>query len=333
MLSLGLALLWTSAYPQGAKATIDHVSIVGDAQSIAVQITASRRIAPVTQLLAGPDRFVIDFPGAVPGAHLQRLKANRGWIKGVRVGLFESSPPTTRVVIDLTTAGQYQIFPFGNTILVKLEGGPVVAPAPAIVTASTHVTVVPAGSAQVVVDSRTPIVAEVISGHATITPLPPSPAPKPQPKVRVSFQRGQLSITADKATLADVLYEVHMRTGADIPIPSGAEQEKVVVNAGPGPAKDVMATLLNGTSFNFVVVGSESDSNALKSVILTPKEGSTAPIPVSSAPSPQPPLQVPAEVPDVDDGQQQQMPPPSEPPAPPMQPDENTPPQADPPPH
>jgi hypothetical protein len=53
----------------------------------------------------------------------------------------------------------------------------------------------------------------------------------------------------------------------------------------------VMSSLLNGTRFNFVVVGSASDPNALRSLILTPKSGGVSmPAESSSAqdPTPQP---------------------------------------------
>ena len=120
---------------------------------------------------------------------------------------------------------------------------------------------------------------------------------KPVTKLEVAFQNGKLSIWADQATLAEVLYEVHRRTGADIPIPSGAEQEQVVANIGPVPAREALAALLNGSRFNFIMVGSDRDPGQLKSVILTPRgEGVSQPViyspvpPVAHAmPDPEPP--------------------------------------------
>jgi hypothetical protein len=94
--------------------------------------------------------------------------------------------------------------------------------------------------------------------------------------VHVEFRDGKLSIVSDKATLAQVLFEIHRQTGAEITIPPGADQEQVVANLGPGPAREVLASLLNGSRFNFIMVGSDSDPSQLKSVILSVK-GATPP--------------------------------------------------------
>ncbi len=60
-----------------------------------------------------------------------------------------------------------------------------------------------------------------------------------------------------------------MKTQAEIAIPAGAEQEQVVANLGPGPARDVLGALLNGSSYNFIFVGNEL---SLQRVILPRRE-------------------------------------------------------------
>lgn len=97
-------------------------------------------------------------------------------------------------------------------------------------------------------------------------PLEEMPAIPPQ----VLFQDGQLTIVSENSTLVDILREVRKQTGADFDVPSGAT-ERVVTAIGPGPARDVLATLLNGTHFNYVMVGSTSDPTVLERVVLTPK--------------------------------------------------------------
>jgi hypothetical protein len=85
----------------------------------------------------------------------------------------------------------------------------------------------------------------------------------------VTFENGMLRIRAEKATLSQVLYEVQRQTQADIAIPAGAEQEPAVADLGPGPARDVLAALLNGSPYNFIFVG---DELTLERVILTRRE-------------------------------------------------------------
>jgi hypothetical protein len=118
----------------------------------------------------------------------------------------------------------------------------------------------------------------------TYTPAPLEPLPLDQtPAVapQVSYQSGELSIVAHNSTLADVLRAVRKLTGAEMEVPPNAT-ERVVADLGPGPAREVLAELLNGTHFNYVMVGSTSDPSAVQSLMLTPK--SSAPETASAAP-------------------------------------------------
>jgi hypothetical protein len=122
----------------------------------------------------------------------------------------------------------------------------------------------------------------------TYTPAPLQPVPLDQtPAVapKVSFEDGQLSIVAHNSTLADVLHAVRKQTGADLEIPPGAS-ERVVADIGPGPARDVIAELLNGTHFNYVLVGSATDPTAVESIVLTPKATGADNAPAVQATSP-----------------------------------------------
>jgi hypothetical protein len=226
------------AIPLAAQnpAQVRHVSVTGSGEQIAVEIQTSGTVTPQSQLIAAPDRIVVDFPGALPGADLRALKVNQGGLKAIRTGLFSVNPPVTRVVLDLQSPRSYQILANGNVAVVKLGAAPA-----AVAALPAH-----------------PTVATV--GHTT------APAPRLKPALDVTFQEGLLRIRAEKATLAEVLFEVHQRTGAEIAIPAGAEQENVAVDLGPAPARDVLASLLNGSRYNFVFVGGES---SLQQVILS----------------------------------------------------------------
>lgn len=116
-----------------------------------------------------------------------------------------------------------------------------------------------------------PLPSYVPAGPLPQIPLDQLPATAPQ----VSYQNGLLTIVAHNSTLADILREVHKRTGAVIETSTGGN-ERVAVQLGPGPARDVMASLLNGTNFNYMVVGTASDPNALAQVILLPKGAAPA---------------------------------------------------------
>jgi hypothetical protein len=138
----------------------------------------------------------------------------------------------------------------------------------------------------------------------------PQPAPPPPPTLeqlptsapQVSFHNDQLMIVAHNSTLGDVLRAVRNQTGAAVEIPANAT-ERVVGRFGPGPARDVLAVLLNGSHFNYVMLGSAANPNALDRVILThktggsetssPAQGNAVQQPIASQPPNMPPGVVP----------------------------------------
>jgi hypothetical protein len=92
---------------------------------------------------------------------------------------------------------------------------------------------------------------------------------------QVTWENEQLTIVAPNSTLADILRAVRKHTSADIEIPANAT-ERVVTHLGPAPARDVMAELLNGSRFNYVLLGSPQDANLLTRVVLVAKTGTDA---------------------------------------------------------
>jgi AMIN domain len=297
------------------QAKVQKVLVHGSGQALEVEIqTSGAPVSPSAQAITGPDRIVVDFPGALPSSDLQALKVNQGMLKAVRAGLFSNNPPTTRIVLDLSAPQSYRISTSQNAVVVKLSPGapaqnesrtPPQAPSasnsgprlqnaalvsgPAIPSARISIVRVPVtsslprtanGSTAIAPKAPVSAVANLSQpnhsrpnpSQSNLQPMVPQPAAQPEPPkplVNVSYQNGLLSIQAEKASLSQVLFEVHMKTQADIAIPAGAEQEQVVANLGPAPARDVLSALLNGSSYNFIVVGNES---ALERVIISRRD-------------------------------------------------------------
>lgn len=128
-----------------------------------------------------------------------------------------------------------------------------------------------------------------------LPPLPNGPLPQmpmdliPPTPAKVNFQNGLLTISAQNSTLGEILRDVRKLTGAsiDIPATSGAS-ERVVAHLGPGAPRDVLAVLLNGSSFNYVMIGSNTDPTAVSSVLLTPKSGDSQTQTASNGPDSSP---------------------------------------------
>ena len=217
-------------------ARVQHVAVFGAGSAIEVEIQSSGAVTPQAQMIAGPDRIVIDFPGTLPAADLRTMQVNRGALKTIRAGLFSTNPPVTRVVLDLSEPQKYQIFSVRNTVMLKV--GPVKAAEPKLTEAA---------------------LTSVSSG--------PAPAPPPKPPVDVTFQNGLLRIHAERATLSQVLFEVQRQTGAEIAIPAGAESEEIAVELGPAPAREVLAALLNGSRYNFIFIGNNRGRTLQKAIL------------------------------------------------------------------
>ena len=116
------------------------------------------------------------------------------------------------------------------------------------------------------------------------TPPPPTLEQQPPAPPQVTFRDGQLSITSTNATLAQVLRSVQMQTGATIDVPPGAGNERVVATLGPGKPQSVLSSLLNGSKFNYVILGVADNPGAVQKVILLSKSSSsTGEVPVSTA--------------------------------------------------
>ena len=310
-IAMGFALCLGTSFAQAEGAvnggeTIRKISILAGS-TLELEISASGPLKPKAQAIHGPDRLILDFPGALPGKGLRNLDINRGDVKDARVGLFSSHPPVTRIVLDLKSAQPYQLFPSGNTVVVKF--GAAIAAGGALNSVTVSRKPVSHDSPETIVSIERPTNRGIVSsgrvqaaGQIPAATPAVSPVAGQVPRMHVSFENGLLSISSNRASLSEVLTEVHRRTGAEIAIPPGAESEEVFTNLGPGAPKEVLASLLNGSRFNFIVVGSERDPGGIRRVVLTPKEGgapeavvypcgSTQPSVAQTAPEAGPPQQ------------------------------------------
>ncbi|MFZ0733273.1 MAG: hypothetical protein WAM79_13170 [Candidatus Sulfotelmatobacter sp.] len=132
-----------------------------------------------------------------------------------------------------------------------------------------------------------PVFAKATSTHSQHKPKkPPPPPPLPSGPTgvpvqqmpldsiaavppKVTYENNQLTIVARNSTLSDILRAVRKETGAQIDVP--VAPERVVTTLGPGPARDVLSDLLNGSRFNYVLLGAPGNETVLTRVVLVPK--------------------------------------------------------------
>lgn len=118
-------------------------------------------------------------------------------------------------------------------------------------------------------------------------PPPPTPAQLPANAPQVTYRNGLLTVAANNSTLGDILNLVRTRTGASIEYPAALSQERVAAIVGPAPAPQVLATLLNGTRFDYILLGMDGRPDLLQRAIITPRESGGA---VAAAAGPAPPM-------------------------------------------
>ena len=92
----------------------------------------------------------------------------------------------------------------------------------------------------------------------------------PSGPLTIHYRNGKLTITTLNNPLHDVLRGIGKQLGASVEFPPGVN-DHVFGQIGPGRASDVVASLLSGVNFNYVISVSAEDPNQLTRVVLSPK--------------------------------------------------------------
>jgi hypothetical protein len=116
-------------------------------------------------------------------------------------------------------------------------------------------------------ESPAPAPALAAPPAATVPEKPPAAPPA------ISYVDGQLRIDALDATLVDVLAKVAAVTGVKIDSTAAASAGRMpIVKLGPGPARQVLATLLSDSSLDYLILASDSDPDKIQSVLIMKRE-------------------------------------------------------------
>src|ERR1039458_9927229 len=116
-------------------------------------------------------------------------------------------------------------------------------------------------------------VALLLFAGAAIAQDQAEPPARPAVPPKITYVGGQLRIDALGSTLATVLTQVAALTGVKIEIPAGADNERMpVVELGPGPARQILASLLSDSNFDYLIQASDADPEKIQSVLLMPRE-------------------------------------------------------------
>jgi hypothetical protein len=108
------------------------------------------------------------------------------------------------------------------------------------------------------------------TGQTAATPATPPADPQPEPvrRVDVSYAEGDLVVDADNGSLNQILREISSKTG--MKITGGVAEEPVYGHYGPASPSSVLASLLDGTGSNMLLL---DDHKGASELILTPRAG------------------------------------------------------------
>lgn len=109
--------------------------------------------------------------------------------------------------------------------------------------------------------------------QAAVTPVPglsAALAQLPTGEAVAVYANSELTIVAQRAALIDVLREACSQIGAELDAPAEANEPLVGV-FGPGPAREVLAALLDGSQYELGTAGSMAEPNALIRIVILRK--------------------------------------------------------------
>jgi len=213
-------------------AALQKVSVLRSADAISVEITARGAVAPKLETLTSPQRVVINLPNTVMATAQSHIGLEDAAVKGIRIGMDGHTPPTTRVVVDLTEACRYELVPgSGDKLVLKLY--------PAKATAK------PAAAPKVAALPPAPVKKDVAVAAAPIA----APAAELKPAsasandfvfVEPSYKPKTVTSQPERAVNAAARF-VDKPEGNLLPAPSAAMQPQAAASSAPQPAVNMAA--------------------------------------------------------------------------------------------
>ena len=100
-------------------------------------------------------------------------------------------------------------------------------------------------------------------------------ASRPANPPRISYAGGQLTVIADNSQLSDILHAVGRTTGAHLE-GSPPDSERVFGQFGPGSTRDVLNSLLTGSRYDYVLLGSLDAPGTVNRIVLSPHSAGAA---------------------------------------------------------
>lgn len=121
---------------------------------------------------------------------------------------------------------------------------------------------------------------------ASAPPPPVPPADQPANPATVDFRQGLLSVHAQNSSLVAILDQISRQTG--LVIEGLSHDQRMYGEYGPGKIAATLSALLDGSGYNYVIIGSDAGHSSTQLVLSTASVGATSPPAAMSNPQPTP---------------------------------------------
>ena len=112
---------WATAQMTSAPAEVRSLQVLRNGRETKVEVTLSESVSPSVEVATEPDRLVLVLPNTLSSARQQRVSVNDNGIRRVRMGLNNTHPLLTRVVVDLDEARLYALTVDGKKITLTIR--------------------------------------------------------------------------------------------------------------------------------------------------------------------------------------------------------------------
>src|SRR5437868_7076907 len=110
---------------------VQNVSVSRGKSGMNIEISASGAMMPKAMKLTAPDRIVVDIPNSIPTTVKHQIAVNSGDVKAVRISHYQMNPPTTRIVVDMAAAKEFELSNSGSHAILRLRTAVAQASTPA----------------------------------------------------------------------------------------------------------------------------------------------------------------------------------------------------------
>ena len=105
----------------GTVAVIRSVKVIHSKEGFGIEIISDHPIAAMAQKLELPPRLVVDLPNSNFSLPRKRWAVSSDQISAVRVDQYQSTPPITRVVVDLLRPSDYHLDNANSRLVIRLR--------------------------------------------------------------------------------------------------------------------------------------------------------------------------------------------------------------------